>query len=204
MPEEYEEEEAKEFANSKIGFFVNLIAENDQLLTKYFENDRGIFFKQCIFYKWIQDEEWEKISEYIVKSLMAFDDQNNKFDYGYMNMLSPYMDGDLTGEYMDRTDQWGRIIKIINESNIEKFVDALCKASAMTVGCENHEKYHKEIAHMCFEYLSEESIDRIKAEIRRMCPNEDGTDEYIQKLLDDVKIYCTFPKPRGKGGAAFK
>lgn len=59
----------------------------------------------------------------------------------------------------------------------------------------------KEIAHMCFEYLSEESIDRIKAEIRRMCPNEDGTDEYIQKLLDDVKIYCTFPKPRGKGGA---
>ena len=42
MPEEYEEEEAKEFANSKIGFFVNLIAENDQLLTKYFENDRGI------------------------------------------------------------------------------------------------------------------------------------------------------------------
>lgn len=383
MPEEYEEEEAKEFANSKIGFFVNLIAENDQLLTKYFENDRGIFFKQCIFYKWIQDEEWEKISEYIVKSLMAFDDQNNKFDYGYMNMLSPYMDGDLTGEYMDRTDQWGRIIKIINESNIEKFVDALCKASAMTVGCENHEKYHKrikefvekttgdmscfekygflekidtrsglerlkaftqnflksgkreidfrvpsyelnsiiqkitkencalgepedidyvlasdddviefyykhtrryfmikgkmlaacikhndiersikiiellkatqmyenynelngfengwerqfgltiehcfqefnkrrwfawqqdettpdmieqckEIAHMCFEYLSEESIDRIKAEIRRMCPNEDGTDEYIQKLLDDVKIYCTFPKPRGKGGA---
>lgn len=145
MPEEYEEEEAKEFANSKIGFFVNLIAENDQLLTKYFENDRGIFFKQCIFYKWIQDEEWEKISEYIVKSLMAFDDQNNKFDYGYMNMLSPYMDGDLTGEYMDRTDQWGRIIKIINESNIEKFVDALCKASAMTVGCENHEKYHKRI-----------------------------------------------------------
>ena len=59
----------------------------------------------------------------------------------------------------------------------------------------------KEIAHMCFEYLSEESIDRIKAEIRRICPNEDGTDEYIQKLLDDVKIYCTFPKPRGKGGA---
>lgn len=59
----------------------------------------------------------------------------------------------------------------------------------------------KEIAHMCFEYLSEESIDRIKAEIRRICPNEDGADEYIQKLLADVKIYCTFPKPRGKGGA---
>lgn len=376
--EEYGEEEAEEYSDSKICFFVNLIAKNDRLLTKYFENNRGNFFKQCIFYKWIQDEAWEKIAEYIAKSLMAFEDQNNMFDYGYMNMISPYMEGYLMGEYMDRTDRWGRSIKIINENNIEKFIDALCKASVMSVGCENHEKYHKrvkefvekttgdmscfekygfsekldtrsglerlkaftqdflksgkreidfrvpshelksimdkineenraleeprdieyvlacnddiiefyykhtrqdfmvkgkmlaacikhddieraikiiellkdtqayenyndlngwerqfgltieycikefdtdrfawkqdettpdmieqckEIAHMCFKYLSEESIDRIKAEIRRICPNEDGADEYIQKLLDDVKIYCTFPKPRGKGGA---
>ena len=378
IPEEYGEEEAEEYSDSKICFFVNLIGENDRLLTKYFENNRGNFFKQCIFYKWIQDEAWEKIAEYIAKSLMAFEDQNNMFDYGYMNMISPYMEGYLMGEYMDRTDRWGRSIKIINENNIEKFIDALCKASVMSVGCENHEKYHKrvkefvekttgdmscfekygfsekldtrsglerlkaftqdflksgkreidfrvpshelksimdkineenraleeprdieyvlacnddvidfyykhtrqdfmvkgkmlaacikhddieraikiiellkdtqayenyndlngwerqfgltieycikefdtgrftwkqeeitpgmieqckEIAHMCFEYLSEESIDRIKAEIRRICPNEDGADEYIQKLLADVKIYCTFPKPRGKGGA---
>ena len=378
IPEEYGEEEAEEYSDSKICFFVNLIAENDRLLTQYFENNRGNFFKQCIFYKWIQDEAWEKIAEYIAKSLMAFEDQNNMFDYGYMNMISPYMEGYLMGEYIDRTDRWGRSIKIINENNIEKFIDALCKASVMSVGCENHEKYHKrvkefvekttgdmscfekygfsekldtrsglerlkaftqnflksgkreidfrvpshelksimdkineenraleeprdieyvlacnddviefyykhtrqdfmvkgkmlaacikhddieraikiiellkdtqayenyndlngwerqfgltieycikefdtgrfawkqdeitpgmieqckEIANMCFEYLSEESIDRIKAEIRRICPNEDGADEYIQKLLDDVKIYCTFPKPRGKGGA---
>ena len=378
IPEEYGEEEVEKYSDSKICFFVNLIVKNDRLLTKYFENNRGNFFKQCIFYKWIQDKAWEKIAEYIAKSLMAFEDQNNMFDYGYMNMISPYMEGYLMGEYMDRTDRWGRSIKIINENNIEKFIDALCKASVMSVGCDNHEKYHKrvkefvekttgdmscfekygfsekldtrsglerlkaftqdflksgkgeidfrvpshelksimdkideenraldeprdieyvlacnddviefyykhtrqdfmvkgkmlaacikhddieraikiiellkdtqayenyndlngwgrqfgliieycikefdtdrfawkqdeitpgmieqckEIAYMCFEYLSEESIDRIKAEIRRICPSEDGADEYIQKLLDDVKIYCTFPKPRGKGGA---
>lgn len=377
IPEEYGKEEAEEYSNSKICFFVNLIAENDRLLTKYFENSRGSFFKQCIFYKWIQDEAWEKIAEYIAKSLMAFGDLNNIFDL-YMDMISPFMDGYLMNEYTDYTDRWGRSIKIINKNNIEKFIDALCKASVMSIGCENHENYHKrvkefvekttgdmscfekygfsekldtrsglerlkafardflksgkreidfrvlphelksihdkiieenralnyqrdiayilacnddiiefcykhtrrdfrdkgkmlaacikhndieraikiiellkdtqayenyndlngwerqfgltieycikefdtdrfawkqdeitpgmieqckEIAHMCFEYLSEESIDRIKAEIRRICPNEDGADEYIQKLLDDVKIYCTFPKPRGKGGA---
>lgn len=61
-----------------------------------------------------------KIAEYIAKSLMAFEDQNNMFDYGYMNMISPYMEGYLMGEYMDRTDRWGRSIKIINENNIEK------------------------------------------------------------------------------------
>ena len=377
IPEEYGKEEAEEYSNSKICFFVNLIAENDRLLTKYFENSRGSFFKQCIFYKWIQDEAWEKIAEYIAKSLMAFGDLNNIFDL-YMDMISPFMDGYLMNEYTDYTDRWGRSIKIINKNNIEKFIDALCKASVMSIGCENHENYHKrvkefvekttgdmscfekygfsekldtrsglerlkafardflksgkreidfrvpphelksihdkiieenralnyqrdiayilacnddiiefcykhtrrdfmdkgkmlaacikhndieraikiiellkdtqayenyndlngwerqfgltieycikefdtdrfawkqdeitpgmieqckEIAHMCFEYLSEESIDRIKVEIRRICPNEDGADEYIQKLLDDVKIYCTFPKPRGKGGA---
>lgn len=145
IPEEYGEEEAEEYSDSKICFFVNLIAENDRLLTQYFENNRGNFFKQCIFYKWIQDEMWEKIAEYIAKSLMAFEDQNNMFDYGYMNMISPYMEGYLMGEYMDRTDRWGRSIKIINENNIERFIDALCKASVMSVGCENHEKYHKRV-----------------------------------------------------------
>lgn len=145
IPEEYGEEEAEEYSDSKMCFFVNLIAENDRLLTQYFENNRGNFFKQCIFYKWIQDEAWEKIAEYIAKSLMAFEDQNNMFDYGYMNMISPYMEGYLMGEYMDRTDRWGRSIKIINENNIEKFIDALCKASVMSVGCENHEKYHKRV-----------------------------------------------------------
>lgn len=145
IPEEYGEEETGEYSDSKICFFVNLIAENDRLLTQYFENNRGNFFKQCIFYKWIQDEAWEKIAEYIAKSLMAFEDQNNMFDYGYMNMISPYMEGYLMGEYMDQTDRWGRSIKIINENNIEKFIDALCKASVMSVGCENHEKYHKRV-----------------------------------------------------------
>ena len=377
MPEEYGEEE--EYSNSKMEFYVNLIAENDQLLTRYFENSKGSFFKQCIFYKWIQEDEWEKIAEYIAKSLMAFENQNNNmFDYGYMSMISPFMEGYLMSEYMDRTDRWGRSIKIINNDNIEKFIDSLCKASAMSVGCEFHEQYHarikefvekttgnmscfekygfsekldtrsglerlqafahefllsgkkgidfrvpshelktitdkiyaenralvepedveymlacnddiiefyykhtrhdfsnkgkmlaacikhgdieraikiiellkdtrayddysdlngwgrqfgltieycikefdreryswkqdeitpsmieecKQIANMCFVYLDEDSVNRIKEEIRRICPDEAGAEEYIQKLLDDVKVYCTFPKPRGKGGA---
>ena len=59
----------------------------------------------------------------------------------------------------------------------------------------------KQIANMCFVYLDEDSVNRIKEEIRRICPDEAGAEEYIQKLLDDVKVYCTFPKPRGKGGA---
>lgn len=49
IPEEYGEEEAEEYSDSKMCFFVNLIAENDRLLTQYFENNRGNFFKQCIF-----------------------------------------------------------------------------------------------------------------------------------------------------------
>lgn len=377
MPEEYGEEE--EYSNSKMEFYVNLIAENDQLLTRYFENSKGSFFKQCIFYKWIQEDEWEKIAEYIAKSLMAFENQNNNmFDYGYMSMISPFMEGYLMGEHMDRTDRWGRSIKIISNNNIEKFIDSLCKASVMSVGCEFHEQYHarikefvekttgnmscfekygfsekldtrsglerlqafahefllsgkkeidfrvpshelktitdkiyaenralvepedvdyvlacnddiiefyykhtrhdfsnkgkmlaacikhgdieraikiiellkdtrayddysdlngwgrqfgltieycikefdreryswkqdeitpsmieecKQIANMCFVYLDEDSVNRIKEEIRRICPDEAGAEEYIQKLLDDVKVYCTFPKPRGKGGA---
>ena len=36
-------------------------------------------------------------------------------------------------------------LDIINENNIDKFIDALCKASVMSVGCENHEKYHKRV-----------------------------------------------------------
>ena len=376
MPEEYGEEE--KYSNSKMEFYVNLIAENDQLLTRYFENSKGMSFKQCIFYKWIKEDEWDKISEYIAKSLMAFDDQNNTFD-GYMRMIGSFMHGYLMSEYIDEIDQWGRSIKIINNNNIEKFIDSLCKASAMSVGCEFHEQYHarikefvekttrnmscfekygfsekldtrsglerlqafahefllsgkkmgrgpshelktitdkiyaenralvepkdveyvlacnddiiefyykhtrecskkgemlaacikhgdieraikiiellkdtrtyddysdlngwrdfgltieycikefnkefinrkfysykqdeitpsmieecKQIANMCFIYLNEESVDRIKGEIRKICPDEAGAEEYIQKLLDDVNVYCTFPKPQGKGGA---
>lgn len=364
----------------KMNFYVNLITTNKKLLDIYFSLNKGLYFKHWIFYKWIFEKEWDNFAEYIAKSLISFEDPyQNGLDSGYMNtLLNPFIDGYFMEDYNDRFDQWGRSIKIINKYNIEDFINALCKASAMAIGCKFHEEYHvrikefvekatgdmscfekygfsekldtrsglerleafaqnflksgkreiafrvpshelgvimdkineenyalaepkdiiyllacnddiiefyymhtrqyslykgkmlascikhnnieraikiiellkntqayenyndldgwerqfgltieeciqefdtsrfawkqneitsgmieqcKEIAHMCFEYLSEESIDRIKAEIRRICPNEDGADEYIQKLLDDVKIYCTFPKPRVKNEA---
>lgn len=376
-PQDYEED--VEYADSKMGFYVKLVKANDQLLSKYFENNKDMFFKQCIIYEWIQTDDWDRIAEYIAKNLMVFEDENgNMFDYSFMGIINPFMEGYLMGEYMDRTDKWGRSIKIVNDDNLDYFINALCKASAMSVGCEYHEQYHsrikefvekatgnmdvfekygftekidertgierlqafardfirsgakeidfrmpshelktitekirddnraldepqdidyilacdddivefyykhtrsyfsdkgqmlaacikhgniqralkildllketqkyddynalngwerqfgltieycikefdtdryswkndeitpgmieecKQISNMSFSYLSEESVSRIKAEIRRICPEEEGGEEYIQKLLDDVKIYCTFPKPRGKGGA---
>lgn len=376
-PQDYEED--VEYADSKMRFYVKLVKANDQLLAKYFENNKDMLLKQCIIYEWIQTGDWDRIAEYIAKNLMVFEDENgNLFDYGFMGMINPFMKGYLMVEYMDQTDKWGRSIKIVNDDNLDYFINALCKASAMSVGCEFHEQYHsrikefvekatgnmdvfekygftekidertgierlqafardfirsgakeidfrmlshklktitdkiqddnraldepqdidyilacdddiiefyykhtrqdswnkgkmlaacikhgniqraleildllketqkyddyndlngwgkqfgltieycikefdteryswkkdeitsgmieecKQIANMSFDYLSEESVSRIKAEIRRICPEEEGAEEYIQKLLDEVKIYCTFPKPRGKGGA---
>ena len=375
IPQEYEDDEEK-YEDSKMKFYVKLVSSNDRLLIKYFENNKDMFFKQCILYEWIQIEEWDKIAEYITRSLMTFDNQNdNLFDHYYMDMINPFMKGYLMDEHIDQKDKWGRSIKIIDDNNLDYFINALCKASAMSVGCESHEQFHlrikefvekaigdmnvfekygftekidertgieqlqefalnfiksgkkeldfhmashelekiedkisdenyaldeprdidyilacdddiiefyykhtrqyfqtkgkmlaacikhrdvqralkiidllketqkyddyndlngwenqfkltieycikefdsnyfawekdeitprmieecKQIANMSFSFLSEESVCRIKAEIRKICPEEDGAEEYIQKLLEDVKIYCTFPKPRGK------
>ena len=49
--------------------------------------------------------------------------------------------------------------------------------------------------------LPEKSRNKIKNELLKIAPDE-GTDEaYIAQLLEDLEVYTTFPRPRGKGGA---
>ena len=59
-----------------------------------------------------------------------------------------------------------------------------------------------QIVNMCLDYLNEECIARVTVQIRKICPEREDNEEYLEKLLKDVEVYSTFPKPRGKGSVS--
>ncbi|WP_164121104.1 hypothetical protein [Sharpea azabuensis] len=49
--------------------------------------------------------------------------------------------------------------------------------------------------------LPQESQKELLEKLYKISPDEDNIEKYIERLLKDVDMYCTFPRPRGKGKA---
>lgn len=59
----------------------------------------------------------------------------------------------------------------------------------------------KQLIDRVWSSLPPKSQEELSEEIYRVDPAKDDFEDYIEKLLKDVDVYCTFPKPRGKGKA---
>lgn len=59
----------------------------------------------------------------------------------------------------------------------------------------------KQLVYRMMPHLPEKSQEELKADLYKIDPKDEDTDEYITQLLEDAVVYSTFPKPRGKGGA---
>lgn len=59
----------------------------------------------------------------------------------------------------------------------------------------------KQLVDRVWPSLPPKSQEELSEEVYRVSPAKDALEEYIEQLLKDVDIYCTFPKPRGKGKA---
>ena len=50
-------------------------------------------------------------------------------------------------------------------------------------------------------YLNAEDADSVRIQLMKLIPEKADNEQYIQGLMQDVEVYTTFPKPRGKGNA---
>ena len=50
-------------------------------------------------------------------------------------------------------------------------------------------------------HILAEDVESVRIELMKMMPETADNDAYIRDLMQDVEIYTTFPKPRGKGNA---
>lgn len=59
----------------------------------------------------------------------------------------------------------------------------------------------KQLVHRMMPHLPDKAQQELKKQLYKVDPENDDNNEYIEELLEDVDVYTTFPKPRGKGGA---
>lgn len=105
-------------------------------------------------------------------------------------------------EGYDDLNGWGRqnmltLMYLIEEFNYHKNEDMWSDSSIN----DEMRKTVKQLVKRSWSILPKRSQEELTVELYKITPKDESIDEYVETLLNEVDVYCTFPKPRGKGSA---
>lgn len=123
LPDPFRSHNNAPFDKSREDFFIDIIKDNDDILSYYFKFD--LYCNSGIICKWIQEGDWSRFVKYI--SLTVTNNKGNKFNSTYVyKAIKRYM-----SDYIYRMETPDNIIfsTTITQQNIKQFQNALASIS---------------------------------------------------------------------------